>query len=100
MGTVKTGMAFVTFQTCSCWGCAFFIGGIVLGRELSKHFNDGAHNLLLLFRGEATLHVLNDGIKGGDVGRSEVEDHDGLPLGDVVWTQSLEQFGDSVDGIG
>lgn len=68
--------------------------------KLAEDLGNDVDHFLLLFIVEAIGHVLDDGIEGRDGGRTEVEDHDDLALGQLVGTQPLEEPGDALRAVG
>ncbi len=65
---------------------------LLLGRgEGAEDLGDAVDDVLLLLGGEALLHLLDDGVEGGDAGGAQVQDHDELALGELVGAQPPDQ---------
>lgn len=86
----------------SCLG-GILHGGVGVGVlrlrlvKLAQDVGDDGDELLLLVLGVAVAHILENGVEGGDGGGAQVENHDGLALGQL---KGLELLDESLDAGG
>lgn len=72
-----------------------FLSRVLLWWKGAKDLLDDGLDLILLVLGVAPMDVLDTSAQNSEVLRAHIQDHDGLALGEIVWTELLNQ---PVDG--